>query len=142
MYQLTKTSTLNEGKTYSWYICWYYPWYLLSGPDPVLDLNGAGIWELRGEDFNLWSLSTFLAESILFFISCLRHKKIQRLANFEPQTCRFTRIMTLYTSADVFFIYTLYYDHEEKVKSLKEYFRRIHKCFNKKNRKINHESMK
>ena len=55
---------------------------------------------------DLWVL--FLAESILCFISRLRHKKIQHLANFEPQTCRFTRMMTLYSSADVFFIYTLY----------------------------------
>ena len=31
-----------------------YPWYLLSGPDPVFDLHGAGIWEIWGVDFNLW----------------------------------------------------------------------------------------
>ena len=47
----------------------YYPWYLLSGPDQVLDLHGARIWVL------------FLAESILGLISCRRHTKIQHFAD-------------------------------------------------------------
>ena len=43
-----------------------------------------------------------LAESISCFISCLRHTKIQYIADFQPPNFGFTRVMTLYFSADVF----------------------------------------
>ena len=79
-----------------------YPWYLLSGPDQVLDLHGAGIWELLGVDLNCDSRVLILAESVLCFISCLRHTNIQHFADFQHPTFGFIRVMTLYFSADVF----------------------------------------